>query len=120
MWYPPQQQQQQQQQCWNGYIHHLSPQKQQQQQQQQQAYTRTPYLYCNNDDSLSGTTTNYGVTRNDENESLIHYHSTRVDDVYGKKKIFQENKYDLHFNLRLIIYMSAVIYFILQVSLLSN
>lgn len=84
MWYPPQQQQQQQQQpCWNGYIHHLSPQKQQQ--HQQPSYARTSYLYCNNDDSLNTiqATTSYGVPGNDENESLIHYHSTRVDDVYA-------------------------------------
>lgn len=123
MWYPPQQQQQhQQQQCWHGYIHHLSPthqQKRQQHQQQQQSYSRTSY-YCNTDETLStNQATTYVAPRHDENESLIHYHPTRVDDVYGKKKIF-ENKFDLHLRLRLIIYMSVIIYFIFQVSLLSN
>ncbi len=110
MWYPPPHQQQ----CWNGYIHHLSPQ----QQHQKQTYSRTSY-YCNTDESLNTNqaTTTYVVARNDENESLVHYHPTRVDDVYGKKKFF-ENKFDLHLRLRLIIYMSAIIYFIFQVSLL--
>jgi hypothetical protein len=114
MWYPPQQQQQQQ--CWNGYIHHLSPP----QKQQQQTYSRTSY-YCNTEESLNtNRATTYVVpARNDENESLIHYHPTRVDDIYGKKK-FPSNKFDLHLRLRLIIYMSAIIYFIFQVSLLSN
>ncbi len=90
MWYPNHQQQQQQ--CWNGYIHHLSP-PQQQQQHQKQTYSRTPY-YCNTDESLNinqaTTTPTYVIARNDENESLVHYHPTRVDDVYGKKKIFRE------------------------------
>jgi hypothetical protein len=113
MWYPPQQQRQQP--CWNGYIHHHSPQK-----QQQPTYSRTSY-YCHNDESLNTNqaTTAYAVPRNDENESLIHYHSTRVDDIHGKKTLF-ENKYDLHLRIRLIIYMSAVIYFTFQVSLVSN
>jgi hypothetical protein len=78
MWYPNHHQQQQ---CWNGYIHHLSP-PQQQQQHQKQTYSRTSY-YCNTDESLNtNQTTTYVVTRNDENESLVHYHPTRVDDVY--------------------------------------
>ncbi len=116
MWYPPQQQHQQQP-CWHGYIHHLSPT--QQQKQQQQNYSRTSY-YCNTDESLNThRATSYVVPRHDENESLIHYHPTRVDDIYGKKKLL-ENKFDLHLRLRLIIYMSAIIYFIFQVSLLSN
>jgi hypothetical protein len=88
MWYPPQQQQQQP--CWNGYIHHLSSQ-QKQQQQQHQTYSRTSY-YCNTNESLdTNRTTTYVVpSRNNENESLIHYHPTRVDEVYGKKEIFRE------------------------------
>ncbi len=119
MWYPPQQQQHQQQQGWHGYIHHLSPPHQQKQQHQQQTYSRTSY-YCNTDESLNtNQATTYVVPRHDENESLIHYHLTRVDDVYGKKK-FLVNKFHLHLRLRLIIYMSAIIYFIFQVSLLSN
>ncbi len=119
MWYPPQQQQQhqhQQQQCWHGYIHHLSPTHQQ---KQQQSYSRTSY-YCNTDEPLNtNQATTYVAPRHDENESLIHYHSTRADEIYGKKKFFA-NKFDLHLRLRLIIYMSVIIYFIFQVSLLSN
>jgi hypothetical protein len=91
MWYPPQQQhqqQQQQQQCWHGYIHHLTAQ--QQKQQQHQTYSRTSY-YCSTEEPLTTNRANtYVVPRNDENESYIHYHSTRADDIYGKKEIFIE------------------------------
>ncbi|CAF1184597.1 unnamed protein product [Adineta steineri] len=80
MWYPSQQQHHNQQQRWHGYNHHLSTQ----QQQQQQNYSRTSY-YCNSDESLTTNqaTTTYVVSRNDENESFIHYHQNRPDDVYA-------------------------------------
>ena len=125
MWYSSQQQQQQhqqqqQQQCWHGYAHHLSPQH-----PSKQTYSRTSY-YCHTDElsNRNPSTTSYSTRRTEENESLVHYHPTRVDDVYGKKKkknaqnkLFQENKFDLHLRLRLIIPMSVIIYFSFQVSL---
>jgi len=109
MWYPPRQQHYKQQQRWHGYNHHLSSQ-QQQQQQQQQSYSRTSY-YCNTDESLTANraTTTYLAPRNDENESFIHYHPTRADDVSGKKK-FLSDKFDLHLRIRSIIYMSTIIF----------
>jgi hypothetical protein len=111
MWYPPRQQHYKQQQRWHGYNHHLSSQ---QQQQQQQSYSRTSY-YCNTDESLTANraTTTYLAPRNDENESFIHYHPTRADDVSGKKK-FLSDKFDLHLRIR------PIIYFIFQILLLSK